>query len=58
MVNNSTNIFKKKLTTTSHLHSLNTKIGTTTYDVGNPGPDLVKAKRCGRVKLVNGCGCK
>jgi hypothetical protein len=19
---------------------------------------LVKAKRCGRVKLVNGCGCK
>jgi len=24
-----------------------------TYDVGNPGPGLEQAQKCGRVKLVN-----
>ena len=43
MVNNSTNM-KKKRTTTSHLHSLNTK-KTTTYDTGNPGPGLEHAQK-------------
>jgi len=41
---------KRKIT--SHLHSLNTK-KTTTYDVGNPGPGLGQAHKCGSVKLVN-----
>ena len=27
---------------------------TTTYDVGNPGPDLEHAQKCGGVKLVKG----
>jgi hypothetical protein len=27
---------------------------TTTYDVGNPGPGLGQAHKCGRVKSVNG----
>jgi hypothetical protein len=35
------------------LYRLNIK-KTTTYDVGNPGPGLVQAPKCGRVKLVNG----
>jgi hypothetical protein len=25
-----------------------------TYDIGNPGPDLGQAQKCGRLKLVNG----
>ena len=25
-----------------------------TYGVGNPGPDLVQAQQCGRVKIVYG----
>jgi len=30
-----------------------------TYDVGNPGPGLGQAHKCGRVKPVNGiCGDK
>ena len=53
MVNNSTNI-KKKQTITSHLNSLNIKKKTMTYDVGNPGPGLGQAQKCGRVKPVNG----
>jgi hypothetical protein len=24
------------------------------YDVGNPGPGMGQAQKCGRVKLVNG----
>jgi hypothetical protein len=27
---------------------------TTTYDFGNPTPDLGQTQKCGRVKLVNG----
>jgi hypothetical protein len=27
---------------------------TTTYDFGNPSPDLGQTQKCGRVKLVNG----
>ena len=42
-----------KWTIASYLKSLNIK-KTTTYDVGNPGPGLVQAPKCGRVKLVNG----
>ena len=48
MVNNSTNT---KWTTTSDLKQLNTK-KTTTYDVGNPSPDLGQAQKCGRVNPV------
>ena len=29
-------------------------LNTMTYDVGNPGPDLEQAQRCGRIKLING----
>jgi hypothetical protein len=36
----------------SQLNSMNTK-KTTTYDVGNPGPGLGQAQKCGRVKPVN-----
>jgi len=50
MINNSTNI---KQTITSHLHSLNTK-KTMTYDIGNPGPGLGQAQKCGWVKPFNG----
>ena len=46
MDNNSTNINKKKLTTTSHLKSLNTKwTMTNIYTDGNPGPGIGK-DRC------------
>ena len=27
---------------------------TTTYDVGNPGPGLEQAQKCGRIKPING----
>ena len=37
---------------TSHINSLNTK--TTPYDIGNPGPDLGQAQKCGGVKPVYG----
>ena len=40
-----------KRTITSH-H--NWTQNTTTYDVGNPGPGLGQAHKCGRVKPVNG----
>ena len=41
-----------KETITSHMEPLNIK-NTTTYDVGNPGPGLGQAYKCGRVKLDN-----
>jgi hypothetical protein len=41
-----------KQTTTSHIHSLNTKI--TTYNVGNPGHGFGQAHKCDGVKTVNG----
>ena len=37
---------------TSHLNHWIKK--TTTYDMGNPGPDLGQAQKCGWVTLVNG----
>ena len=43
-----------KWSITSHLHSLNTKKKTMTYDVGNAGPGLEQAQKCGRVRPVNG----
>ena len=42
-----------KQTINSHLILLNTK-KTMTYDVGNPGPGLGQAQKCGRVKQNNG----
>ena len=42
-----------KRTITYHLKKLNTK-NTTAYGVGNPGPNLRQAQKCGCVKLVNG----
>jgi hypothetical protein len=27
---------------------------TMTYDIGNPGPDLEQAQKCGGVKWING----
>ena len=48
MVNNSTNT---KRIITSDLKQLNTK-KTTTYDVGNPSPDLGQTQKCGRVNPV------
>jgi hypothetical protein len=42
MVNKPSNI-KKKRTITSHLHLLNTKRGTTTYNIKNPAPVLGQA---------------
>jgi len=38
---------------TSHLNSLNRQ-STTTYGVGNLGPGLGHAQKCGGVKPVNG----
>ena len=38
-----------KWTSTHHLNSLNLK-KTTTYDIGNPGPRLGHAQKCGWVK--------
>jgi len=43
-----------KRTNTSDLNSMNTKIKTMTYDIGNPGHGLVQAQKCGRIKPVNG----
>jgi hypothetical protein len=45
-------LISTKRTITGHLNLLNTK-KTTTYDVGNPGPGLGQAQKCGRVKPVN-----
>jgi hypothetical protein len=54
MVNNITNI-KKKKPTTSHIKSLTlNKKMTTTYGVGSSGPGLGQTHKRGRVKLVNG----
>ena len=39
-------ILTKHTRFTSHLKSLNTKKGTTTFDVGNPGPGLRWAQTC------------
>ena len=42
-----------KQTITSHLKSLNIKKKKTmTYDIGNSGPDLGQAQKCGGVKMV------
>jgi len=50
MVNNSTNSNK----TNNQLSSSLTKYKKTmTYDVGNQGPGLGQAQKCGRVKQVN-----
>ena len=38
---------------TSNIDSLNTQKKLSTYDVGNPGPDLVQAQKCGGIKPVN-----
>ena len=48
MVYNSININKTNYH--CHLNYLNIKKQTTTYDVGNPGPDLGHAQTCGRIK--------
>ena len=48
MVNNSININK----TNNHLKPLNTKKKTTTYSIGNPGPGLGQAQKCGGVKQI------
>ena len=49
MVINSTNINKMNNHLSSELNLLNTK-KTTTYDVGNPGPDLGQAQKWVEVK--------
>ena len=46
MVNN------MKRTYTSQLNLLNTKMRNTAYDVGNPGPGLEQAQKCGGVYLI------
>jgi hypothetical protein len=46
MIINSNNINK---TIISHQHK-----NTTACDIGNPGPGLGQAQKCGRVKSVNG----
>ena len=44
-----------KRTITSHLElTEHKKMGTTTYDVGNAGPDLGQAQHFGGIKLANG----
>ena len=43
----------KKRTITFHLNSLNTKRGTTTYDVEKLGPGVGQTQTCSGVKLVN-----
>ena len=40
-----------KQTIAYHLKPLNTK---KTYDIGNPGPGLEQAQKCGRVKPIIG----
>jgi hypothetical protein len=54
MVNNSTNINKTNNHLSLQINMLNIK-KTMTYDVGNPGPGLELAQKCGEVKLVNVC---
>jgi hypothetical protein len=53
MVINSTNINKMNNQLSSYLNSLNIK-KTMTYDLGNSGPGLGQAQKCGSVKLVIG----
>jgi hypothetical protein len=53
MVTNSTNINK----TNNHLlilTELAEQKNTTTYEIGNTGPGLGRAQKCGGVKQVNG----
>jgi hypothetical protein len=45
MINNST--YDNKM---NNLRNSSSKQKTTTYDVGNSGPDLGHAQKCGRVK--------
>jgi hypothetical protein len=54
MVNNSTNINKTNNHLSLQINTVNIK-KTMTYDVGNPGPGLKLAQKCGEVKLVNVC---
>ena len=42
-----------KQTITYDVNLLNTK-QTTPYDVGNPGPDMGQAQKCGGCKTTNG----
>jgi hypothetical protein len=53
MVINSTNINKMNNHLSSELNLLNTK-KTTTYDVGNPGPDLGQAQHVAGLNLLRG----
>ena len=53
MMANFTNINKMNNNRSSYLTLLNTK-ETTTYDVGNPDPDLELAHKCGRVNQLLG----
>jgi hypothetical protein len=53
MIINSTNINKMNNHLSSELNLLNTK-KTTTYDVGNPGPDLGQAQRVAGLNLLRG----
>ena len=53
MVNNSTNINKKRKKTTFSPQIIEHK-KTKTFDVGNPGPGLGQAQKCGGVKTING----
>ena len=45
--------YQQKEQYTSHLYSLNTK-KTRLYGMGNLGPGLGQAQKCGMIKLVNG----
>jgi hypothetical protein len=47
MINNST--YDNKM---NNLHNSSNKQKTTTYDVGNPGPDLGHAQKCGRIIFI------
>jgi hypothetical protein len=53
MVNNSTNINKSNNQPRLTLNHWTQK-KTMTYGIGNPGPGLGQAHKCGRVKQVNG----
>ena len=53
MMANFTNINKMNNNRSSYLTPLNTK-ETTTYDVGNPDPDLEQAHKWGRVNQLLG----
>ena len=54
MVINSTNINKTNNHLSPQINTVNIK-KTMTYDVGNPGPGLELAQKCGEVKFVNVC---